>query len=109
VARISLAQQVRSIEIEVTAIVSAAADYPDREMQRIAKEIAHQLIDARLEARDYEYAETRSDQLRYAAEGRKRLHSVRQSIVKMSENGLFTAVEVAQITARIDTIIEQLS
>jgi predicted Holliday junction resolvase-like endonuclease len=110
VAHTSLGMQLKEIEAEVTIILShAAIDELNYEVQKLAADIKRQLTDARLDVRDYEYADTRHEQLRYATEGKKRLQKVRQEVVKASENELFSAVDVAQITARIEAAIEQLS
>jgi hypothetical protein len=59
--------------------------------------------------RDYEYADTRAEQLTYAVAGKKRLDQVRRNIVKASEQGLFSAIDVAQLSANLETVSEQLS
>ncbi|HVU59911.1 MAG TPA: hypothetical protein VHC98_03695 [Candidatus Saccharimonadales bacterium] len=63
-----------------------------------------QLVDARLDVRDYELAETRAEQGRLAADGKKRLAAVRQSLLKAAEQDIFSAVQVAQFSAQLDRL-----
>ena len=79
-----------------------------QDTQKAALPIRQQLIDARLEVRDYELAETRAEQ-RKAAEGAKeRLETLQQSILAASELGIFSAADVAQFSAQIQQIISLL-
>lgn len=106
----SLSQQARELEAQVGNILSL---YDISELQNSEKQlvntIKHQLIDCRLDTREYEYAETRAEQLHAANEGKKRFEQLRQNIVKASEHNLFGAVDVAQLSARIEQIISHLA
>lgn len=103
-------QQTKEVEAQVGVIIAAhgvdALDFAERELFATIK---RQIIDARLDVRDYEYADTRTEQLTYAAAARKRLDLVRRHIVKASEQGLFSAVDVAQLSANLEIISKQLS
>jgi hypothetical protein len=70
--------------------------------------LKNDLIDARLDIRDYELSETREDQLRRARDANKRLERIRKSILAASEYNVFNAVDVAQLTAQLEQIIENL-
>ena len=109
-ATISLLQQTKEIEAHIGVIIAEygvdTLDFAERELFATIK---RQIIDARLDVRDYEYADTRTEQLAYAAAGRKRLDQVRRYIVKASEQGLFSAVDVAQLSANLEIISKQLS
>ena len=108
-ASISIFQETKELETQVNGILSAydLADMP-REQATLVTSLKHQLIDARLDARDYEYAQTRADQLLAAKEGKERLDTVRAAIVKISEYGLFGAVDVAQLSATIQHIMSRM-
>lgn len=67
------------------------------------------MADARLDVRDYEFAETRAEQMKYAKAGTQRLEEVRQRILLASEYNVFSAIDVAHQTATIEQIINQLS
>jgi hypothetical protein len=106
VASKSLYDQAKELESQIGSILSFY-DISELPMQQkdLVTVLKHQLIDARLDARDYEYAETRAEQLLHAKEGKQRLKELSQSILKASEYNLFGAVDVAQISARIEQLI----
>jgi len=68
-----------------------------------------QVIDLRLEARDYEYAETRRDQERHAKDVRAYADTIRQGMLASSEHGIFSAVDVVEFSTLLDNLIECLS
>jgi hypothetical protein len=105
----SIFQQAKDLEAQVGGILSAF-DVEDLPMQQkeLVIQLKHQLVDARIDARDYEYAETRDDQLRVAQESHERLALLKQTILKASEHNVFSAVDIAQLSARIEQIISQM-
>lgn len=105
-ASISLFDQAKSLELQIGGILSAydPADMPARERDLVAN-LKHLLIDARLDARDYEYAQTRAEQLQVVKEAKKRLEQLQQSIVKASEYNIFSPVDVAVLSARVEQLI----
>jgi len=106
---ISIFQQAKELETQVGKQLSAydLADLPREQRDRIIQ-LKNTLIDARLDARDYEYAQTRADQLQAAKEARLRLEQAQAAIVKTSEYGLFSAVDVAQLSANIQQLIARM-
>ena len=106
----SLYQQARELETQVGSILATfdPDELPVRDRE-LTGALKHQLIDARLDVRDYEYAETRADQLRHAKDGRERLKAIQQNIVKASEYHLFSAIDVAHLSARIEQLIAHLA
>lgn len=79
--------------------------YEEKELVRTLK---LQLSDARLDVRDYEYAQTRVEQQQAATEGRQRLEQLQQQILKASEYNLLGAIDVAQLSALTQHIISEL-
>jgi hypothetical protein len=108
-ASISIFQQAKEVETQVGRILSAydLDDLP-REQRDLVITLKNNLIDARLDARDYEYAQTRADQLQAAADGKRCLEQVQHAIVKTSEFGLFSAVDVAQLSATVQHIMSRM-
>ena len=102
-------QQAKELEAQVGGILST---FDVEDLRHAQKELVillkHQLVDAKLDARDYEYAETREAQLNVAKQARERLTSLKQNILKASEYNVFSAVDIAQISARIEQIISQM-
>jgi hypothetical protein len=80
----------------------------DAAPRKIATNLRRCITDARLDVRDYELSETRDEQLAHAQEAKKRLHKVRKDILSASEYNIFSSVDVAQLTANIEQIIERL-
>ncbi len=66
------------------------------------------MADARLDVRDYEYAETRAEQQQHAKAAKKRLEQVRQAVLLASEYNVFSAIDVAHTTATIEQITKHL-
>lgn len=80
-----------------------------RAEQDLVSTIKHQATDARLAVREYEYAESRDDQLKAAKEAKQFLDGLRQNIVAASQYNIFGATDVAQISAQLQTLEEQLT
>jgi hypothetical protein len=78
------------------------------EPHKIVVDLRHRITDARLDTRDYELSETREEQLKYARAAKKRLDHVRKDILRASEYNIFSAVDVAQLTAFIEQITEKI-
>jgi uncharacterized membrane protein affecting hemolysin expression len=60
------------------------------------------LIDARIYSRDYELSETRDEQVDNAKKANKYLDLVRQYILRASEFNIFSAIDVAYLTAQVE-------
>ncbi|HEX9153794.1 MAG TPA: hypothetical protein VF809_03160 [Candidatus Saccharimonadales bacterium] len=108
-AYISLYDETKELERQAGSILSAfdVNELPQRERELVTV-LKNQLADARLDARDYEYAQTRVEQLGAVKEARAHLATLQETIVKASEYNLFGAVDVAQLSARIQQIISRL-
>lgn len=75
--------------------------------QQAIEQLRNEIMDARLEVKDYELAETRDDQLRNAKAAKDGLHRAEQ-IVLLNPGNAFGAVEVAHISAYISNIRDKL-
>lgn len=99
-------EQAKVLDTSVRTILSRLdLDSECREVRELANVLKQQSTDARLDARDYDYAQTRAEQQQAAHECRERFAQLRQLIVKASEHGIFGAVDVAELSARIEHII----
>jgi hypothetical protein len=76
--------------------------------RKAVKVLKRELADARLDIRDYELSETREEQLENAKEAKKRLEQIRKHILAASEYNVFTAIDVAQFSAELEQIIENV-
>lgn len=108
-ANIPLIQQAREIERRINSILSSfdidSLSLPERELIMLIKRNA---TDARLDVRDYEYADTRIEQIARQNEAKKRYEQIQAYIVKASEYNLFTAIEVAAISANIQQLLSKM-
>lgn len=105
----SVFEQAKALDTHVSGIISAFdidALMPDE--RKVLALIKRQLTDARLDVRDYEYADTRAEQQRYGKAAHKTLDAAQHSLLQASEYNLFGAVDIAHISAQIQHIKEQL-
>ena len=80
---------------------------PVKQRAQIA-DLQQDLVDARIYTQAYELSETREEQLTNAEHAKKWLTRSRRCILSLSEQDVFGAVDVAQLTARIEQVIDQI-
>lgn len=105
----SVFSQTKALDIQVNGILSPIdtdALMPDE--RNIIALIKRQLIDARLDVRDYEYAETRAEQVRLKDAACATLRKLEKNILQASEYNIFGAIDTAHISAKIEHITKQL-
>lgn len=99
----------RTLENDAGILLSAVDLYAlDSKPRALAAALKSQLIDARLDLRDYEYADTKAEQANLGHAVVSRLEAVRQTILAASEYGLFSAVEVVHLSTRLDSLLTEL-
>jgi hypothetical protein len=79
------------------------------EQAKIVEALKQLAGEVRLDVRDYEFSETRIEQIENAKAAKQRLASLSKNFLAASEYNLFSAADVAQIGAQIEQIIEQLA
>lgn len=99
----------KRLEADIRGIL-ATVDKPsqDAPTRQLLVRLQRETTDMRLDARDYEVAETRAAQAKLAEVAAKRLYAIRENMLLASQNNIFSAIEVAQLSAHIDRIIERL-
>ncbi len=99
----------RQLELDIRAALAAndTADMPAALKQTLS-DLKHVVTDARLDVRDYEVAETHAQQGRLARVARDRLEVAGQHIVAASQDSVFSAIDVAYLSASIESIKDQL-
>jgi hypothetical protein len=99
----------KAIEIYIGGVIAAFGiddlGFADRSL---LEGIRRGVTDARLDIRDYEVADTRPEQLKLQKAVHARLHSLQEDILKASQTGMFSAVEVAHISAMIEQLISSV-
>ncbi len=89
-------------------LASLDIDIIGRETSKIIVAIKRLAADARLDIRDYEMSDSRVEMLENAEVAIKRLQELRVQILKVSEHGIFSAIDIAQLSAQLDEIVDQL-
>jgi hypothetical protein len=79
-----------------------------RETQTIVAKLKREIADARLDIRDAEFADTAVEYKRHVAEAKVRLIQVNKAILVLSSEGLFRAVEVAELSAKLEQLSDEL-
>lgn len=74
----------------------------------VLADLTQVLIDARVYCHSYELSETREEQIKNAKLAHKWLRRARKNILSASEFDVFGAVDVAQLTAEIEQLIDNL-
>ncbi len=83
-------------------------DEVDREGQKVLTHLKRQLADVRLDIRDYEMSDTRAEMVQNGNTAIERLGQIRMAILKASEHNIFGAIDVAHITAEVETVISDI-
>jgi hypothetical protein len=78
-----------------------------RERNVLAK-LQQNLNDSRIYTSDYELSETREEQIDNAKKAQKWLKEASKNILAASEFNIFSAIDVAHLSAQIDQIISEL-
>ncbi|HET7302260.1 MAG TPA: hypothetical protein VFI74_02920 [Candidatus Saccharimonadales bacterium] len=60
--------------------------------------------DVRLDCRDYQYAQTRQEQLTSAAEAKQRLEQLNKLLLELSEHTIFSPADIAYFSAKIQQL-----
>ncbi len=105
----SITDKARDIETRITSVL-AALDIDGLPLveRNLVEKIKRVTTDARLDARDYQYAETRVEQQASATAAKKRYQSLQQYILKASEHNMFSAIEIAQLGAHIEQLMTNM-
>ena len=102
----SLTSQMLQIDRTVRSILRQANDETVLLQKQDVADIKQVLYETRLDVRDYESAQTRSEQEKHAMSGQRNLNALNELIAH--HGSLFGPVDVAELGARIDSISSSL-
>ncbi|HSW75388.1 MAG TPA: hypothetical protein VLG16_06005 [Candidatus Saccharimonadales bacterium] len=106
---ISPYDQAKVLEQQITMIISAIdADAAPIDARILLAKLRRYTTDTRLDVRDHDYADTRAEQVRLGQEAKKRLEQLEKLVVAASEYNIFSAADVAQISATAQLLAAQL-
>jgi len=78
------------------------------DLRNLITDMQQELADAKAYAGHYELSEMRDEQLDNAKTAKKFLRKVQAKVLKASEHNIFSAVDVAHLSAQIDQIQKEL-
>jgi hypothetical protein len=102
--------QIKSLEIQLRGVVSRLdlPELPAKERDVVVA-LKNDLIDAKLDIRDFELSDTLVEQRKHGKHGMESLEKVRSGILAASEYNIFSAIDVAQFSAQLEQIIEEVN
>lgn len=74
----------------------------------LLKQFKSETNDVRLDIRDYEFADTHKEQVAAARRVQRRVVQVRQTVIALSTYNIFTPIDVAQVSAQLEYLSEQV-
>lgn len=105
----SLTTHVKRLHEDVRALVSAITMQADDSAdKKLVMSLRRELNDLRLDIRDYEFAENKTDQQKAARAALKRIDKLRKILLALSDAGFVSSVDVAAYSARFDMITKEL-
>jgi len=94
---------IQRIEGQIKALLRGVdTDLLEPAEKKVVMGLRRQVVDARLDIRDYELSETRGEQLKCALAAKKRLTKLRTAILVAGI--AFGPVDVAQLTAELEQV-----
>ena len=80
----------------------------DTPVRKLVQDFKRGMTDIRLDVRDFEFADTLADQRRSGQIANRRLEKVRKQVLALSDQGLVSAADVAEYSARIEDLTKEL-
>ncbi len=107
--KVSLSLATRRLETEVRRnIRQAGPEAIGIKEREILADLTQCLTDSRIYAQAYELSETRDEQLDNAKQAKYWLNKVHKDILAASQKDIFSAVDVAHLSAQIEQISSRL-
>lgn len=105
----SLSQLVKGLDAQVRQVLRKL-DIPELSLneRKFISNLRQNLADTRINVTAYELSMTRQEQLRSAQTAKKCLAAAEKNILSASEYNIFGAIDVAHLSAQIETIKEGL-
>lgn len=98
----------RQIERRIKLIVREVdTDKLSKQEKHSIAQIKMALSEIRLDLRDYEFAETRAEQLKWRDMAHHNLRALTMLITRLGQ--IFTAIDVAELSAQIELVSDALS
>jgi hypothetical protein len=99
----------KRLEAEVRMLLRPVDVYKlDPSLRETMANLRQNLADARIYSNDYELSETREEQELNAKRAKHWLNEARSDILEASQHDIFSAIDVAHLSAQIDQIIGDL-
>ncbi len=100
----------KRLEAEVRMILRPVDAYKlDPKQRETLANLRQNLADARIYSNDYELSETREEQELNAKRAKHWLREAREDMLSASQHDIFSAIDVAHLSAQIEQIIGRLN
>jgi hypothetical protein len=101
---------VKRLEADVRQILRKVNESKlERKYRNALADLRQNLVDIRIYTNGYEFSEERPEQLENAGAAKHWLAEARKNILKASESDVFSAIDVAHLSAQIDQLIGALN
>lgn len=93
----------RELELQIKSVLRPLdMDELTESTRKAVRSLKQLVIDAKLDARDYEFSETREEQVKNAVAAKNRIKLIEAIILNAQD--VFTAIDTAHITAQLEQI-----
>jgi uncharacterized membrane-anchored protein len=101
--------RVKRLEAEVRQVLRKISESKlDRKYRNALTELRQNLVDIRIYTNAYEFSEERPEQMENAKKAKEYLKEAQAHILKSSEADIFSAIDVAHLSAQIEQVIGDL-
>lgn len=102
---VSTLTRANRLNMQISGLLAALdIDIIGKQTAKVVTQVKQAGGDLRLDIRDWEMADSRVEMQNNAAVAQKRLVELRRHILKASENGIFSAIDVIDLSAQLDAI-----
>jgi hypothetical protein len=103
------ATKVKRLEADVRQILRKVNEAKlERKYRNALTDLRQNLVDIRIYTNAYEFSEERPEQMDNAKQAKQWLAEARKNILKVSEKDIFSAIDVAHLSAQIEQILGSL-
>lgn len=103
----SLVSQIQQIDRQLKDFLRLnIAEDMSKDEKRLIKELKQLINEVRLDVRDYDYAQTRAEQVAHGKNARKRIQKLAETFLSLSS--IFGPADIAQLTAQLEQVSEGL-
>jgi hypothetical protein len=93
----------RELELQIKSVLQPLdMDELTEATRKSVRSLKQLVVDAKLDARDYEFSETREEQVKNAVAAKNRIKLI--EVIILNAQDVFSAIDTAHITAKLEQI-----